>query len=70
VIADWAARRVKAGLIRPFHDRFPTKRGRDGSIYVQGPASVLDRFVAYVNELKSGRLLWEVLDKPLSEKGT
>jgi chromosome partitioning protein len=26
VIADWAARRVKAGL-RPFHDRFPTKRG-------------------------------------------
>jgi hypothetical protein len=29
VIADRAARRVKVGLHVPFHDRFPTKGGRD-----------------------------------------
>jgi hypothetical protein len=43
--------------------RMPTR-----SIYVQGPSSVLDRFVAYANELKADAY-WEVLDKLLSEKG-
>ena len=38
------------------------------SIYIQGPVSVLDRFVAYANELKADAY-WEVLDKLLSEKG-
>ncbi len=45
------------------HERTPTR-----SLYVQGPASVLDRFVAYTNELKASAY-WEVLDKLLSEKG-
>jgi hypothetical protein len=43
--------------------RTPTR-----SLYVQGPASVLDRYVAYANELKADAY-WEVLDKLLSEKG-
>ena len=39
------------------HERIPTR-----SLYIQGPASVLDRFVAYANELKAAAY-WEVLDK-------
>jgi len=45
------------------HERTPTR-----FIYVQGPASVLDRFLAYANELKADAY-WEVLDKLPSEKG-
>jgi hypothetical protein len=44
-------------------ERIPTR-----SLDVQSPASVLDRFVAYTNELKAS-VYWEVLDKLLSEKG-
>jgi hypothetical protein len=47
-------------------ERIPTR-----SLDVQarhGPAPVLDRFVAYTNELKAS-VYWEVLDKLLSEKG-
>jgi hypothetical protein len=51
------------GRVMRRHERTPTR-----SIYVQGPASVLDRFVAYANELKADAY-WEVLDKLLSEKG-
>jgi hypothetical protein len=36
------------GRVMRRHERTPTR-----SIYVQGPASVLDRFVAYANELKA-----------------
>jgi hypothetical protein len=46
------------------HERIPTR-----SLHIQGPASVLDRFVAYANELKADAY-WEVLDKLLSEKGS
>jgi len=42
------------------HEQTP-KRSR-------APASVLDRFVAYANELKADAY-WEVVDKLLSEKG-
>jgi hypothetical protein len=51
------------GRVMRLRERMPTR-----SIYVQGPASVLDRFVAYANELKADAY-WEVLDKLLSEKG-
>ena len=51
------------GRVMRRHERTPTR-----SIYVQGPASVLDRFVAYANELEADAY-WEVLDKLLSEKG-
>ena len=51
------------GRVMRRHERTPTR-----SIYVQGPASVLDRFVAYANELKADAY-WELLDKLLSEKG-
>jgi hypothetical protein len=51
------------GRVLRRHQRTPTR-----SLYVQGPASVLDRFVAYTNELEASAY-WEVLDKLLSEKG-
>ena len=51
------------GKVMRLRVRMPTR-----SIYVQGPSSVLDRFVAYANELKADAY-WEVLDKLLSEKG-
>jgi hypothetical protein len=51
------------GRILRHHQRTPTR-----SLYVQGPASVLDRFVAYTNEVGASAY-WEVLDKLLSEKG-
>jgi hypothetical protein len=51
------------GRVLRRHERTPTR-----SLYVQGPASVLDRFVAYTNELEASAY-WEVLDKLLSEKG-
>jgi hypothetical protein len=51
------------GRVLRRHQRTPTR-----SLYVQGPASVLDRFVAYTNELGASAY-WEVLDKLLSEKG-
>jgi hypothetical protein len=51
------------GRVMRRHERTPTR-----SLYIQGPVSVLDRFVAYANELKADAY-WEVLDKLLSEKG-
>ena len=51
------------GRVMRRHERIPTR-----SLYIQGPAFVLDRFVAYANELKADAY-WEVLDKLLSEKG-
>jgi hypothetical protein len=56
---------LKAGQGRVVrrHQRTPTR-----SLYIQGPASVLDRFVAYTNELQVSAY-WEVLDKLLSQKG-
>jgi hypothetical protein len=51
------------GRVLRRHERTPTR-----SLYVQGPASVLDRFVAYTNELGASAY-WEVLDRLLSEKG-
>jgi hypothetical protein len=51
------------GRVLRRHQRAPTR-----SLYVQGPASVLDRFVAYTNELGASAY-WETLDKLLSEKG-
>ena len=51
------------GRVLRHHQRSPTR-----SLYVQGPASVLDRFVAYTNELEASAY-WEVLDKLLTEKG-
>jgi translation initiation factor 2 beta subunit (eIF-2beta)/eIF-5 len=51
------------GRVMRLRERMPTR-----SIYVQGPASVLDRFVAYANELNADAY-WEVLDKLLAEKG-
>jgi hypothetical protein len=38
------------------------------SLYIQGPVSVLDRFVAYTNELGVDAY-WQALEKLLSEKG-
>jgi hypothetical protein len=51
------------GRVMRRHERPPTR-----SLYIQGPVSVLDRFVAYANELNADAY-WEVLDKLLSEKG-
>jgi hypothetical protein len=51
------------GRVMRRHERTPTR-----SLYIQGPVSVLDRFVAYANELKADAY-WEVLDKLLAEKG-
>jgi hypothetical protein len=41
----------------------PTK-----SLYIQGPVTVLDRFIAYANETNSSAY-WEVIDALLRERG-
>jgi hypothetical protein len=38
------------------------------SLYIQGPASVLDRFVTYTNQLGVDAY-WQALEKLLTEKG-
>jgi len=45
------------------YERIPTR-----SLYIQGPASVLE-FVAYANELKAAAY-WEVLDKTATSAST
>jgi hypothetical protein len=51
------------GRVLRRHQRTPMR-----SLYIQGPASVLDRFVAFTNELGVDAY-WQALEKLLSEKG-